>query len=137
MRTDLDSMNPGKAMAQAHHAGMAFAAIGSTVQNLDPSSASRSDLVFAKEYRKYIETTEQGFGTVITLGVDEATMNQVVDRANEFVENGVRSGIIHDPTYPLIDGDVVHLLPVDTCGWVFCPNPEKQKILFEGLRLHR
>ncbi len=34
---------------------------------------------------------------------------------------GLPCGVVHDPTYPLADGDVTHLIPLDTCGWAFGP----------------
>ena len=29
------------------------------------------------------------------------------------------SAVILDPTYPLVDGDTCHFLPLDTCAYVF------------------
>jgi hypothetical protein len=35
--------------------------------------------------------------------------------------------VVHDPTYPILDGEVVHHIPLDTCAYVFVPNKENDK----------
>ncbi len=100
MRTDLDSMNPGKAMAQASHASNQFVA---TL----PKDAH--DI-----YDEWLQCN--GFGTVLVLGVNEAQMRTSVAVANAL---DLVSDVVHDPTYPLRDGDSTHLIPLDTCAFVF------------------
>ena len=105
MRTDMDSMNPGKAMAQASHASNAF------ITHSLKHPAQQGDLVDAWQ-----NSTPERFGTVLVLGVTEGQMQTatlVGDRC------GYLSGVVHDPTYPLQDGDTTHFIPVDTCGFVF------------------
>jgi hypothetical protein len=92
MRNDLESMNPGKACAQS----------GETV---------------FEGLIDWQNDTGKGFGTTITLEMDIRSVNDVVRRMS-FVE-GVLSGVVHDPTYPIRDGSVTHLIPLDTCGYVF------------------
>jgi peptidyl-tRNA hydrolase len=103
MRTDLASMNPGKAVAQGAHAANQFV--------YELQLREKEDV-----YYEWEKSTEKGFGTTICLSVDEAMMNKIVEFA---VEAGYIAGIVHDPTYPLVDGKVVHQLPLDTCGYVF------------------
>ena len=107
MRTDLDSMNPGKAMAQASHASNAFVA-----KVFAMNGTSHNDNL----YHAWNDETPQGFGTVLVLGVTESQMRTAVEVADqcEFI-----SDIIHDPTYPLRDGEVTHFIPLDTCAYVF------------------
>ena len=100
MRTDLDSMNPGKAMAQASHASNQFVA---TL----PKDAH--DI-----YNEWLQCN--GFGTVLVLGVTEVQMRTSVAVANAL---DLVSDVVHDPTYPLRDGDSTHLIPLDTCAFVF------------------
>jgi Uncharacterized conserved protein len=103
MRTDLASMNPGKAVAQgAHAANQCIATL------MDPSDR---DL-----YEEWVAQTSKGFGTTVTLGVNARQMYETISIAREL---GFHAGVVHDPTYPLRDGDVVHYLPLDTCGFVF------------------
>lgn len=113
MRTDLDSLNSGKGMAQAHHCGSAFAK-----QMNDSFFASEGAVNSSAQdlFNEWQLETSQGFGTVLVLGVTEAQMNSAVKvaQALDFV-----AGVVHDPTYPLVDGDTVHFLPIDTCGYVF------------------
>jgi peptidyl-tRNA hydrolase len=101
MRTDLDSLNPGKAMAQAAHAANQFA--------------------FEFKGNEFLERWEAetgfGFGTTIVLAIeDEADLNYYTSYAEDM---GLPNGITHDPSYPIRDGKVTHLLPLDTCGYIF------------------
>ena len=125
MRNDLASMNAGKGMAQASHASNAFVFAElkkmlkrpwSSVKdfyrvfiNGDPENASGL-------FIRWVHSTTQGFGTVLVLGVDEVQMRTAVDvsRMLKFTAD-----VIHDPTYPLVDGDFCHFIPLDTCGYVF------------------
>ena len=108
MRTDLDSMNPGKAMAQASHASNAF------VSNAEPGYNIDETL-----FDEWQQSTPQGFGTVLVLGVTEVQMRTAVEIAESFGVDKFPCDIIHDPTYPLQDGDTTHFIPVDTCGYIF------------------
>ena len=108
MRTDLDSMNPGKAMAQASHASNTF------VSNAEPGYNVDENL-----FNDWQDSTPQGFGTVLVLGVTEAQMRTAVTVAESFGVDKFPCDIIHDPTYPLQDGDTTHFIPVDTCGYIF------------------
>ena len=129
MRTDLASMNAGKGMAQASHASNAFV-FAELKKMLSSPWKSVKDFykVFIKGEMKdaslfiqWVHSTTQGFGTVLVLGVNEIEMRTAVDVAaslGNVREPGV-SGIVHDPTYPLVDGDFCHFLPLDTCGYIF------------------
>ena len=113
MRTDLASMNPGKGMAQSHHAAMVFAQ--------DMWNKLKSGDKMPKGLAEWqSEAGEQGFGTTITLDVrDEETMLRLVDTALAF---GYQANVVLDDTYPVSDGKVTHLLPVYTCAYVFSPD---------------
>lgn len=115
MRTDLDSLNPGKAMAQASHASNAF------LYNLPvyPDHANNHGSRTMDAVNEWKNSTSQGFGTVLVLGVDERQMRTAVDVAQHL---NYMADVVHDPTYPIVDGKNVHYLPLDTCAWVFCPN---------------
>ena len=105
MRTDMESMNAGKAMAQAAHAANAF---------VDKARGSAVDI------SDWTRQTKQAFGTTITLAVpseDEMTKTVLIADAM-----GYLADVIHDPTYPVRDGYVTHLLPINTCAYVFSPN---------------
>ena len=108
MRTDMDSMNPGKAMAQASHASNAF------VSNAEPGYNVDEEL-----FNDWQQSTTQGFGTVLVLAVNEAQMRTAVMVAESFGVDKFPCDIIHDPTYPIVDGDIVHHVPLDTCAYVF------------------
>ena len=133
MRTDLPSMNAGKAMAQASHASNAFT-YDMLVGKASTSAAIENNNAL---YQKWKGETEQGFGTVLVLSVDETQMRAAVDLAQrlDFV-----SGVVHDPTYPVLippelGGALAEMdnhsvfevgehhnyvtIPLDTCAYVF------------------
>lgn len=105
MRNDLASLNCGKMAAQATHAA-----------NQMVFEAKSGDEKLTNLLASWEASTGHGFGTCIVLGVDEVQMRETVDVARDL---GLHCGITHDPSYPLMDGKVLHLLPLDTCGWVF------------------
>ncbi|MEE8113831.1 MAG: peptidyl-tRNA hydrolase [Nitrososphaerales archaeon] len=102
MRGDLDSMNAGKGMAQASHAASAFAMCMTGDTSL--------------LYKKWFIETRQGFGTVLVLSVNETEMRTAVTVGNQL---GYICDVIHDPSYPIRDGEICHFLPIDTCAYVF------------------
>lgn len=103
MRTDLDSMNCGKACAQATHAANQF---------IHESKSTQAKEKLVKDWEG---ESGYGFGTTIILGVTEVEMRSII----ELVSDNFHSGITHDPSYPLHDGDTLHLIPLDTCAYVF------------------
>lgn len=106
MRDDLESMNAGKAMAQASHAYGALKA------------AIRSNIKMQPAYLEWMAQTSQEFGVTIVRAADKDTIDAVL---NEIVKWSipVMAGWVHDPTYPLRDGEVTHEIPLDTCAFVF------------------
>ena len=105
MRTDMDSMNPGKACAQAAHAANQFVTLHSfTHTQLD-------------KLRKWQAQTKYGFGTTIVL--DAGAYNELEEYMEVASGSGLTHGKVTDPTYPVQDGQVTHLLPIITCGYVF------------------
>lgn len=109
VRTDLPSMNAGKAMAQASHASNAFLHHCNTTFGRDPSTIDTDGLV-----AKWTGETPQGFGTVLVLGVTEAQMRSAVKVATAV---GFISEVVNDPTYPYLVGkEEAKLIPesVDT-----------------------
>ena len=111
MRTDLDSLTPGKAMAQSNHA------FGALKQRI------RSNIARQKDYIAWQETTTQDFGTVIVLGGTEGGIQATLDKIHKY-KLPVVSGWVHDPTYPISDGAITHLVPVNTCAYVFGTKSE-------------
>jgi len=119
MRNDMESMNAGKAMAQASHASNAF---------VKHANEALPDFNLGQLFPQWKLETEQGFGTVLVLAVNEKQMRQAVETSEVM---GLVSGVVHDPTYPLRDGDTTHFLPVDTCAYVFADraNPMVKAVL--------
>jgi len=148
LRTDLPSMNPGKAAAQVHHAGVQMMA-----------RHSRSQLV-----QDYVtDGLAQGavsFNTTLVLG---ATMQDITDRrlaAEAVGDDSIVFNTITDPSYPFLvenmeiaalipqdastkiirvldNGKVLMVRPEVTCAW-FCGDRNNSQFcsLFDGFNLH-
>lgn len=130
MRNDLASMNAGKAMAQASHASNAF--VYETNKYIDSWVQAPVDV---QELKRYMEEwqgeTGQGFGTVLVL---EGSMVDFKPVVSAFKGLEYRAQIITDPTYPIIDGSVVHHVYLETCAYVFVPNKETDEVASTLLR---
>ncbi len=105
MRQDVPDYLSGKAMAQANHAG--------TKMVMDALSSGDYDLV---ELVNQWGAEGGGFGTCIVLGVTAPEMRQAVTLGKLM---GLHAGIVHDPSYPLRDGEKIQTIPLDTCGFLF------------------
>ena len=139
MRTDMLSMNPGKAIAQGSHATSQFHRF---MENTPEMEAAKNGGVADGVAAEYLEWLGQSadnawtyggeFGTVLTLGCTEAEMREVINYANKYE---MVCGIVTDPTYPLRDGATTHFFPVDTCAWVFADKEIARGVL-GWLELH-
>lgn len=118
MRDDLDSLNPGKACAQAAHAAN-HAGVVLPVRSKDNPQ-------IAELFNSWQLSTSQGFGTTIVFSAPIQVINDVDREANEME---LVHSIIRDPTYPLRDGQITHLIPLDTCSWVFCDKYKMTELL--------
>ena len=139
LRNDLSSMNSGKAIAQGSHASNAFVQHfhGFAQEYNSKSKHSRLETETMNGFNEWENSTTQGFGTVLVL---EANMSSIHAVVNSFKGLQYITGVIHDPTYPIVDGEVVHHIPLDTCAYVFVPNKETDQIASSSLKqfpLHR
>ncbi len=133
IRTDLESMNPGKAVSQGVHSGHQFVHEVEKMRDGidDVSIQGTQEDEFPEEYKNikmydyWATRTGNGFGTTICLGVDEDMLHRIVEAGETM---GLFAGVTHDPSYPLRDGDVTHFIPLDTCGFIF-GDKDKLKIL--------
>ena len=121
MRTDLDSMNPGKAMAQSNHA---YGAMKKVI---------RSNLPMQPKYHEWMNSTDQEFGTTLVLGGSEAKIDNAMAKA--VYHANVLAGWVHDPSYPISDGAVTHHLPLNTCAFVFGTKEDCRSVV-AGMELH-
>lgn len=148
LRTDLPSMNPGKAAAQVHHAGVQMV-----------SKYGKRQMV--QDY--YKDGIAQGavyFNTTLVLG---ATIEDIIMRgqaAGAAGEDVVVFNTVTDPSYPFFvenmeianlipqgddvkvikvmdDGRVLMVRPEVTCAWFLGDrNDVRFRCLFDGLNLH-
>lgn len=131
MRTDLASMNTGKGIAQGSHASNAFVHKFHALSQEGKISEKTN-----KAFYEWENSTAQGFGTVIVLGgAWEKDIVPAVDK----LKNVYITDKVFDPTYPLVDGSVVHLIPLESSAYVFVPNREDDwfaKNVLGGMNLH-
>lgn len=120
MRSDLASLNPGKAMAQAVHASDVLRA---TIRKYQPE--------FRNAYLMWQDQAGE-FGTVITLAASESDIVTVFNTVS--IVPAVK-GWVEDPTYPLRDGEVTHYFSLKTCGFLF-GNESQIKPFVNWLPLH-
>ena len=133
IRNDLDSMNMGKAAAQASHASNAFVQrFHEEAQKNTLNCTSRFSLTHEVFYN-WQNTTDQGFGTVLVL---EANIEKIREVTSNMYNSGYLAEIVHDPTYPIKDGFVTHRIPLDTCAYVFVEDFDNVTPL-KDIPLHR
>ena len=109
VRNDMDSMNSGKAIAQGAHAATKFVYECALDKHLSKS---------VDDWQKQGD----GFGTKISLAVNnEEQLLGIVDSAKSM---SIPANLVLDPTYPVRDGSVVHLIPVITAAYVFVRNEQ-------------
>lgn len=144
MRTDLPSMNAGKAMAQASHASNAFV-------HRKENKGTANETV-NKAYDLWKNETGQGFGTVLVLGCNREELTAIIDNVKGV--NDVMGEEVIDPTYPYqVTGEIANLLNPDmpiykgdglfvltrqeiTCGYVFGDKEGSAGALVGKLKLH-
>lgn len=124
MRTDLPSLNPGKAMAQAAHAANAFQTV---VQDLCLSHPDQ------RAANHWMRQARQGFGTTVVLA---ATLDQIRNAHTVAARIGLISDVILDSTYPEDGPEGRTYAPVETCGYVFLPTPSIPLQPLRDLPLH-
>lgn len=140
MRNDLQSMNPGKAMAQACHGANQFI----------------HEWGHKKAVRRW-QKEGNGFGTTIVLSVDKEILHRVMSIASG--RTGIPYGRVVDTTYPMTttkeiasllsyhiqsdvpvfkdNGQVIVFRSEITCGYIFLKgnSPESDQLV-AGLPLH-
>lgn len=121
MRSDMTSMTSGKGMAQASHASNAF------VKHAKDSEYN---------IEKWENSTSQGFGTVYVL--DGGSISSIKESVDPLIEMGFVAGYVFDPTYPVLDGAVVHSIPLITCAYVYCDEINEKIVtkFLEKFKLH-
>lgn len=127
MRNDLESLNPGKAMAQAAHASNALDKF------LQENFMRREFNGVWPSYEEWMRQTDSGFGICL---VYEPSDNPFIDawpRIERFINSiSWPKILVFDPSYPIRDGSVTHLIPLHTCAAFFAPYEEGRKALSQA-----
>jgi hypothetical protein len=123
MRNDLNSLNSGKLAAQACHGANAV----QTIIERMFSSKNKREATLKTLWLEWASL--RGFGTTIVLETSiktiEAIHNQCTVGYNDELawnwedNRPIIFGSIFDPSYPVSDGSVVHLVPLLTGAYVF------------------
>lgn len=137
-RTDMASMNPGKAMAHAAHAANAFVH-GMHKRRADlerlttdpslPRAEYNFDLLTA--FQTWEVSTPQGFGTTIVLqgGWDSIVTSLAILSGR----NNIDVGICTDPTYPYVVSDeAARLIPLEFDTMPRHPGAPGQMVLYRS-----
>ena len=147
VRTDLPSMNAGKAMAQVHHAGVQMMAqYGGRLKVQDyVSDGNAQGAVY--------------FNTTLVLGATLTDIQERTQQAQAAGDHVVLFNTVTDPSYPFFveNGEVADLIPESvakavkqmsngkilmvreevTCAWFLGDrNNPAFRVLFDGLDLH-
>lgn len=162
MRTDIPSMNPGKAMAQASHASNAFVSKLNELRKLAKDNNDKRDYIphqLEMEAHGWETSTDQGFGTVLVLGCELDDIRKIAGSVQVEQPTDLLFGSVVDPTYPYIvnheikdliwgdkhtnepheleSGDFVCFRNEVTCAYLFADkNDEYTQRLVGNLRLH-
>ena len=123
MRSDLASMVPGKAIAQGSHASNAFVKKVEAFTQIYNTKSKHTDIEDAtiNGFREWEYSTPHGFGTVLVL---EGRMSEFKPIVRTFQALDYMADVITDPTYPILDGEIVHHVNLETCAYVFVPDKE-------------
>lgn len=109
MRSDMDSLNPGKAMAQSAHAASMF----------HNDMMKYPERQYMSIYQTWLKQTPYGFGTKIVLDAfSEDGINKAIEELKKETFECV-CGVVMDPTYPIKDGCMTHYVSIVTCGYIF------------------
>jgi len=110
MRNDLDSLNPGKAIAQGSHA-----------TNIFEKYVNDNDI--SHELKNKLENwrDDRDFGRCLCVAVNGQQLELIMDMAEN---SQFPSGMVVDPTYPIRDGEVTHAIELATCGYIFAYGVE-------------
>ena len=112
LRSDLESMTPGKAAAQVAHAASQAAFFLRENPEFNKWEYSAADHMAADG--GFAPDCYKGFGTTIVL--DAGSLSELPESLWFDV---TAKGRVTDPSYPLKDGKKTHLLDIDTCWWIF------------------
>ncbi len=106
MRSDMASLTPGKACAQAAHASTML----ECYLRWEGSMGKNQEL-----YHEWSKGSD--FGTTIVISVkNDIYLYDYVKSAKDLK---IVAGDVVDPSYPLADGEFTHKVPVVTCAYIF------------------
>ena len=109
VRNDLYSMTAGRAAAQVSHAA-----------NHMVRTIEKSGNTLLKGYLEdWEKETPQHFGTAIVLQAPYEELLADMQYFKDFPSQEFTWAMTHDPEYSVQDGDWTHIVPLDTCLWIF------------------
>jgi hypothetical protein len=147
LRTDLPSMNTGKAAAQVHHAGVQM------------MSKHHLHVLVQKYLQMGVDQGADFFNTTIVLGASLDQIREALYTTKGYIQSDIVADVVTDPSYPFFvesaeianlipesiataiktmpDGKVLMVREEVTCAW-FCGdrNDPRFRAIFDGMSLH-
>lgn len=118
-RNDMASLGRGKGHAQSAHAANAFTWDTIIRPSIENTTLNADALEWCRE--------ADGFGTTIALSANLRQINEKITLAKAL---GFPARVVPDPSYPLLDGRTLHIIPdVVTGGYVFGEKADLEIIL--------
>lgn len=130
MRNDLASMNAGKAIAHGAHAANAF------IHDWSKQEFYYDEIpnFLVNSIEAWKAESRQGFGTTIAVSADISTIHRLISDQEQ--NTFTFANTVFDPSYPVRDGRVTHLIPLVTCAYFFVPSghsiPELESLPLVG-----
>jgi len=122
-RTDLESFTGTE---DNRKAGLPCAQTGHAANQMVYEVRKKNVASLTREHAEWEAETGCGFGTEIVLGAHFSQLKQVIDTAKLL---GLHANMTKDPEYPLRDGKTLHLIPLETCGFIFGRRNRIQPLL--------
>ncbi len=113
VRTDMESLT---GTPENRKAGLPAAQAGHSANQMVFEARQKNDPELNKMLTEWENETGKGFGTEIVLGAHISKVKQTIEHAALL---GHHAAMTFDPEYPLRDGQMLHLIPLESCGYIF------------------
>lgn len=129
-RTDMESMTPGKSMAQVSHASNQFSIL--------MENHGKDEIMDMTDYDSWMGS--KGFGTAIILSASGSPRNQDIlfkEAHDRLVKEGIIAGLTVDDSYSVSDGLTTHYIPNVITALFYFATPEQSRMYMPEFDLDR
>lgn len=138
VRSDLESLTPGKLAAQIAHAASQHA-----YRMLNKDMLSKNAFFDWCDMSSHSSIPRDGldaehFGTTIVKDGGSFYPSLDISEIIDYTRSSFTAfyGVVRDPTYPIRDGQIVHHVNIETCFWVFA-NEDLDSDLCEYMKKYK